>query len=153
MSRTRRIAKKPTGPYSRTRCELAAPPALLAGIEELNRGLYFEQHETLEALWLSEPDDVRYLYQGILLVGVGLYHLERGNRVGARSKLRRGLECLEWFRPACQGVDVERLVADASRLLAAVEALGPSAPLEVDRALYPRVGLLPTAASPGSPGC
>lgn len=153
MPQPRRIAKKLSGPYSRARCDLAAPAALLAGIEELNRGLYFEQHETLEALWLAEPDDVRYLYQGILLVGVGLYHLEHGNRVGAKSKLHRGLECLEWFRPACQGVDVERLLAEASRLLAAVEALGPAAPMDVDRALYPRVWLLPTVASPGSPGC
>jgi hypothetical protein len=148
-----RIRKKASGPYSWTRCDRAAPAALLAGLDEFNRGLYFEQHETLEALWRSESDDVRYLYQGILLVGVGIHHLERGNYVGATSKLRRGLDLLGWFRPACQLVDVERLVGDAARLLAAVEALGPSRVAEVDRALLPRVHLLPSGASPGSPGC
>jgi len=151
VSQPLRVPRKLDGPYCLARCGLMPPVALLAGLDELNRGLYFDQHETLEALWRAEADDVRYLYQGILLIGVGLYHLDRGNRVGAKSKLRRGLELLRWFTPSCQGVDVERLVADASRLLTVVEALGSSAPLDVDRALYPRVWLLPTGASPGSP--
>lgn len=150
---TERIRKKASGPYGRARCDLAAPPALLAGIDELNRGLYFEQHETLEALWHAEADDVRYLYQGILLVGVGLYHLGRGNYAGTTSKLRGGLEYLRWFRPACQGIDVDRLVVDTVRLLGAVETLGPTRLAELDRALLPKVHLLPTGASPGPRGC
>jgi predicted metal-dependent hydrolase len=138
----RRIRKKHSGPFGRERCGEPPPRAVLAGIEELNRGLYFEQHETLEELWKDESDDSRYLYQGILLVGVGLYHLERDNYAGATTKLRRGVELLEWFRPSCQGVDVEALVADATRLLAAVEALGRERLSEVDRSLYPRVHLV-----------
>ena len=147
----RRIARRKAGPFDRRRCVEAAPPALLHGISQLNRGAYFEQHETLEALWLSEAGDVRYLYQGILLVGIGCYHLLRGNHAGAAATLARGITLLRWFEPACQGVDVTRLVADAGRCLDAVRALGPAGVDRLEGELLPRVHLV-NAASPGSPG-
>lgn len=137
-----RIRKREHGPYHTRKCGEAPPPELLVGIDELNRGLYFEQHETLELLWRREPDDVRYLYQGILLIGVGCYHLLRGNTVGARIKLNRGLELLRWFEPSCQGVAVSRLVVDAERCLASVLALSPGQEQTFDRGLLPRVHLL-----------
>lgn len=137
-----RIRKREHGPYHTRKRGDAPPPELLAGIDEFNRGLYFDQHETLELLWRREPDDVRYLYQGVLLVGVGCYHLLRGNVVGARIKLNRGLELLHWFEPSCQGVDVARLVVDGERCLAAVRALSPEQLPTFDRSLLPRVYLL-----------
>ena len=33
----------------------------------------FEQHETLELLWRAERRDIRYLYQGILQIGVAFH--------------------------------------------------------------------------------
>ena len=51
----------------------------LDGIEEFNRGEFYECHEYLEEAWMQEPRRVRFLYQGILQVGVGFYHLGRGN--------------------------------------------------------------------------
>jgi predicted metal-dependent hydrolase len=112
---------------------------LLRGIEQFNRGEYFEQHETLEDLWSAEPDDVRYLYQGILQVGVGLYHLQRSNYSGVVSKLRSGVEKLRWFEPVCQSVDVAALVEDAARCLEALEALGLSRIAEFDWSLAPKI--------------
>lgn len=120
---TVRIRK--SAPQRTARCEDSPPPALLDGIEEFNRGEFFEQHETLEGIWISEPDAVRYLYQGILQVGVGFYHWKRGNWRGAVAKLRQGLHKLEPYRPACMTVDVERLVAESGALLRQLEALGP----------------------------
>ncbi len=131
--------KRSEGPYSRRRCGEAPPAAFRRAIGEFNQGEFFEQHETLEELWREESDEVRYLYQGILLVGVGCYHLLRGNYVGATGKLARGLELLRWFEPTCQGVDVARLVADAERLEAALRALGPGRLADLDRRLLPRV--------------
>ena len=97
-------------PPARTgRCQEQPPAALLQAIEEFNRGEFFEQHETLEAIWIAEADPVRYLYQGILQVGVGFYHWRRGNWKGAVAKLGQGLEKLDPYRPDCQTVDVERL--------------------------------------------
>src|SRR4051812_18903953 len=82
------------------------PAALRAGIEQFNRGEYFECHETLKALWLAEPTPLRRLYQGILQVGVALHHLRAGNYRGASGLLARGIGYLEPFAPRCLGVDV-----------------------------------------------
>jgi len=99
---------KKTVPRRTVRCDDAPPDALLHGIEEFNRQEFFEQHETLEGIWIHEPDAVRYLYQGILQVGVGFYHWRRGNWRGAVAKLGHGLEKLEAYRPHCMTIDVER---------------------------------------------
>src|SRR5438128_1485776 len=86
------------------RCSESPPPRLRRGIEQFNRGEFYEQHETLEEEWLAERDPVRYLYQGILQVGVGFEHLRRGNPVGARALWRRGISYLEPFRRGCAPV-------------------------------------------------
>lgn len=131
------------GPFHTDRCRLPPPELLRKGIEQLNRGEYFAQHETLEILWRAERDDVRYLYQGILLVGVGMFHLvERANYHGAVVKLETGARLLRWFRPACQGVDVDALIAAADRARDAIVALGPDRLAEFDPALTPRVRFL-----------
>ena len=109
------------------RCCLGPPPtALLAGIAEFNTGLYFEAHETLEALWIVEPDDIRLLYQGILQIGVGLHHLRRHNYRGAINVLDYGLDKLQRLPSPCRGVEVARLIGDATRCRAAIIALGPA---------------------------
>src|SRR5207253_11421680 len=87
---------------------------------------FFEQHETLEGIWITEPDPVRYLYQGILQVGVGFYHWRRGNWRGAVAKLGQGLTKLEPYRPACMTVDVERLVLETAALRDLLEQRGPT---------------------------
>jgi hypothetical protein len=92
-------------------------------IEQFNRGDYFEQHETLERMWRAEAGPVRNLYQGILQVGVGLYHLQRGNYDGALHVLDRGLRRLAAVPPDCLGVDVARLIADARLCYATIAAL------------------------------
>ncbi len=94
-------------------------------MEQFNAGEYWECHEILERIWREEPRDVRYLYQGVLLVGVGLYHLERRNRHGAQAKLESGLELLERFEPECGGVDVAGLACETRSVLARLTG-GPS---------------------------
>jgi predicted metal-dependent hydrolase len=131
-----------TAPSRSDRCAEAPPAQLVAGIEQFNRQLYWEQHETLEAIWIREPDPIRYLYQGILQVGVGFYHWRRGNWHGARTKLAQGLAKLQPFRPACMSVDVERLCLETEALLNELEPRGrqdlPAFPQHP-----PRVHLIP----------
>ena len=81
-------------------CEEPPPPELLEGIAQFNRGEYFEQHETLELLWRAERRDVRYLYQGILQIGVAFHHLRRLNHHGTVYMLTRGPRYLAPFAPA-----------------------------------------------------
>ncbi len=131
------------GPFHTDRCGQPPPDLLIRGIEQFNRGEFFEQHETLELLWRAEQDDVRYLYQGILLVGVGMYHLfRRASYHGAVTKLETGVRFLQWFRPTCQGVDVDALIDDAIRARAAIVALGPDRLAEFNPALTPKVRLI-----------
>ncbi len=103
------------------RCGEGPPAALVHGVALFNQGDYWDCHEVLEDLWRDEPDPVRYLYQGVLLVGVGLHHLQRGNRHGAVTKLRAGAALLAPYEPSCQGVDVTALRRAASAVLDIVE--------------------------------
>lgn len=119
------------------RCENLPPPELLLGIEQFNAQEYFECHETLEALWNREPGPIRVLAKGILQVGVGCYHLLRGNYRGAVLKLASGADYLEPFAPRCRRVEVAQLIADARRLHAEVLAVGPERLGEIDRARLP----------------
>lgn len=97
----------------------------MRGVEQLNAGELFEQHETLETLWRATDAPVRGLYHGILQVGVGLYHWSRGNHHGASVLLAEGIDRLRPFTPACHGIDVAALIADATTLREELARLGP----------------------------
>ena len=120
-------------------CDELPPKLLVEGIEQFNRGEYFEQHETLELLWRAEAREVRRLYQGILQIGVAFHHLRRLNHHGTVYMLTRGSWYLAPFAPRCQNVDVDRLLADAARALTEVERLGPSRLTEFNWQLAPIV--------------
>ncbi len=122
-------------------CEEPPPSDLLEGIAQFNRGEYFEQHETLERLWIAERRDVRRLYQGILQVGVAFHHLRKLNHHGTVYMLTRGPCYLAPFAPSCQHVDVAALIADAGAALAEVERLGKARLSEFDWRLVPKVQL------------
>jgi predicted metal-dependent hydrolase len=122
-------------------CREPAPALLLEGIEQFNRGEYFEQHETLELLWRAERRDVRRLYQGILQIGVAFLHLRRLNHHGAVYMLTRGSRYLAPFAPECQRVDVDALLQAAAAALDEVQRLGPQRLTEFDWRLAPKVHL------------
>ncbi len=116
-----------------------APGLVLRGIEEFNRGEFFEAHEYLEAAWRRESLPIRSLYQGILQVGVGFYHQQNGNWRGATSLLRNGIARLVEFEPEVFGIDVSRLVRGCERCLGELEELGRDLVMEFDRTLIPKV--------------
>ena len=118
-------------------CAEAPPPLLIRGVEEFNRREFFKCHETLEELWRAEPSAVRQLYQGILQVGVGFYHLGRGNYRGATLTLHWGIERLKPLGIDCQGVSVGRLVREAEAAALEVARLGPERVREFDPRLIP----------------
>ena len=117
------------------------PELVLKGIEEFNRGEFYECHEYLEEAWMQEPGRVRFLYQGILQVGVGFYHLQNGNWRGATGLLRNGAVRLKEFEPETLGVDVARLVRESERCLRELEDLGRGRIDEFDASKIPRVEL------------
>jgi predicted metal-dependent hydrolase len=112
---------------------------LLKGIEEFNRGEFYECHDTLEELWMAEAGSIRYLYQGILQVGVAFYHLTRRRYRPVLTLLKSGSGYLQSFSPTCQGVRLDLLLRDAARCLAAVEELGPDRLNDFDWTLVPTI--------------
>ena len=120
-------------------CEEAPPRELVEAIAQFNRAEFFEQHETLELLWRAETRDIRYLYQGILQIGVAFHHLRRLNHHGTVYMLTRGMGYLAPFAPRCQSVDVAALIADAAAALMEVERLGKDRLAEFDWTLAPTV--------------
>lgn len=135
-----------------TACQERPPALLQRGIEQFNRGEFFEQHETLEDLWREEPRPIRELYRGILQIGVAMYHIQRGNHHGAVYMLTRGQAYLQPFAPSCQGVDVADLLDQAARALSEVERLGRVRLARFDWSLAPQVRAAhPTGNQPGPP--
>ena len=115
------------------------PELVLKGIEEFNRGEFYECHEYLEEAWMQEPKRVRFLYQGILQVGVGFYHLQNGNWRGATGLLRNGTIRLKEFEPEALGIDVSRLVLRCMLCLEELEDLGRERVREFDQKKIPKV--------------
>jgi CheY-like chemotaxis protein len=118
-------------------CQDVLPPGLMRGIQEFNRREFFECHETIEAAWMAEPRSVRLLYQGILQVGVALYHVQRQNWRGAMKVLTRALPKLAHFEPTCMGIDVSHLVVDARRIHQYLIEISENRIGEFDPELFP----------------
>src|SRR5215212_2339947 len=123
-------------------CDEPPPPLLLEAVAQFNRGEFFEQHETLELLWRTERRDIRFVYQGILQIGVAFHHLRKLNHHGTVYMLTRGSRYLAPFAPRCQRVDVQRLLDDAAVALREVERLGPTRLDEFDWTLAVKVHLV-----------
>lgn len=115
------------------------PQLVLRGIEEFNAGEFYECHEYLEEAWMQEPRRVRFLYQGILQVGVGFYHLKNGNWRGATGLIRNGTVRLKEFEPESLGIDVAGLVRECEACLRELEALGRERVREFDVTRIPKV--------------
>ena len=115
------------------------PELVFRGIEEFNKGEFYECHEYLEEAWMQEPKRVRFLYQGILQVGVGFYHLQNGNWRGATGLLRNGTIRVKEFEPVTLGIDVARLVRECERCLRELEELGRERVGEFDQSKVPKV--------------
>lgn len=117
-------------------CAEPLPPLAIQGLEQFNRGEYFEAHETLEHAWQAETGLVRDLYRAVLQIAVAYHHVTRRNYAGALKMFRRSRQ---WFNrlplDTCQGIDLAQLRADAERVEAAVRALGPERIGEIDLSL------------------
>ena len=85
------------------------------GVDEFNRGYYFECHDTLEELWSGLRGPVRDFFQGLIQVSVAFYHLGNGNLAGMESMMRRALKRFERYPGRYFGFDLEgqrRLLRD-----------------------------------------
>lgn len=104
--------------------ELTPQQTLTFAQQLLDDGLAFNAHEVLEAAWKNGPVAERMLWQGLAQYAVGITHIQRGNRKGADTLLRRAGERLARYPANAQqhGVDRDGLRAHAEDLLAALAA-------------------------------
>ena len=82
------------------------PDSYKAGLDHIRAGRFFEAHEELELAWRAAAAEERDFYQGLVHVAVAWYQAGRGNEVGARRQLEKGLRRLEGYEPEHRGVDV-----------------------------------------------
>jgi uncharacterized protein len=108
-----------------TVCQDKLSPLAVQGLEEFNRGEYFEAHETLEEAWNEDTSAGKELYRGILQVAVAYLQIERGNYNGALKMFLRMRQWLDPLPDRCRGVEVASLRMDARAAHQALLALGP----------------------------
>jgi uncharacterized protein len=96
---------------ARTRRGRTKIDAVRRGTELFNGGLFFECHEYFEGLWRRARAHDRAFYQWIILVAAGFYHIEKGNRHGARTKITAGVERLRQYPSEYLGVRLRRWLA------------------------------------------
>ena len=87
------------------------------GVALFNGVRYWHAHEAWESVWRAAPDEDRDFYQGLIQVAAGLLHVQRRNLRGARNKLSEGIEKLHRYQPAYQGIFVNELIGQGTRLL------------------------------------
>lgn len=114
-------------------------PRFIKGIDEFNRQLFFECHETLEELWLEERGEDRKFYQGIIQIAAGYYKLQQGVPVGAIKLWRMGVDKIALYGPVFYGINVESLIEAVRANLAQLESGKPNT---TDTLVPPTINLL-----------
>ena len=113
---------------------------LLQAVAAFNARAYWDCHHLLEPLWLADRSPARDFFKGLIQVAGGLYHVDRGNRAGAVSLLRKGPEYLRPFVSHCQGLDVAACRLQAAAVLEFVQTVPPAQSLPpLPDALRPRL--------------
>ena len=88
--------------------------ALDKGIELFNQQEFYEAHEIWEVQWNEEQGDERRLLQGLIQVAAGFYKLQTGMPSGTYKLLYKGIEHLELVKDGAWGLELPRLLEEAS---------------------------------------
>jgi hypothetical protein len=98
---------------------LRTPDETIAEAQRLlDAGLPFHAHEVFEDAWKSGNSADRSLWKGLAQLAVGLTHLARNNRTGARALLSRGSQAIvPYNRDAAYGIDIGGLVSWADQVI------------------------------------
>ena len=116
-------------------CQEPLSPEAVRGLEEFNRGEYFEAHESLEAAWKAESGSGRKLYQAVLQVAVAYHQILRNNYNGAAKMFLRMRQWIDPLPDYCRGIHIAQLRAEAQAAHQELLALGPERIAEFDRSL------------------
>jgi predicted metal-dependent hydrolase len=123
-------------------CEEPLSDLAISGIEKFNQGAYYACHDDLEEAWRRDEGPGRDLYRGLLQIAVAYYQIERGNYRGAIKMLLRMRQWLTPMPPICRGVNVAKVLQDATAVQEALSVLGPEKISEFDHTLFRPVELI-----------
>ena len=112
---------------------------LRKGIEEFNRGDYFECHETLEDVWMLEAGADKRFYQGLIQLSVGFFHLLNRNLRGAASQWEKGMAKLTDYDDEHLGINLKTLLAKMRCCQETLEAVREGRQEEFDWSLAPQI--------------
>ncbi len=87
-----------------------------AGAAAFERGEFYEAHESWEEVWDVLDDPERRWVQGMIQVATGLHKLGRFRSDVCRTLLGKALVKLADAPPSLDGIDLDRLRADAQRI-------------------------------------
>ena len=104
-----------------------ADARFLKGVEEFNRGLFFECHETLEEIWLEDRGEDRQFYQGIIQIAAAYFKWEQNVPMGTVKLMRSGLEKLLPYGPVHLGIDLDSFIGTVQEHLKKAEAFSRGA--------------------------
>lgn len=82
---------------------------------------FFDAHEHWEGVWLRCAEPEKAFLQALIQIAAAFHHLQRGNRRGTASLLRRALRRLDAYPAVFGGIAVEELRKDARAWLEALE--------------------------------
>jgi predicted metal-dependent hydrolase len=116
-------------------CKEPLSEKAIQGIEEFNRGAYYEAHEYLEEAWMEDESLGRNLYRGLVQVAVAYHHILENNYNGAAKLFLRMRQWLDPLPDTCRGVDVARLRGEVRENHAEVIGLGAERLNKFDRQL------------------
>jgi predicted metal-dependent hydrolase len=114
----------------------------IKGIEEFNKGEYFECHEFLEDAWNEDEGPARDMYKAVLQVAVAYLQIERQNYAGAVKMFMRARQWLDPLPDVCRGIDIGRLKQDAQQVHQTLLELGPQQIQTIDRNIFRPVRLV-----------
>lgn len=124
-------------------------PLYLKGIAYFNACEFFDAHETWEDLWKNYSGDLRLFYKGLIQAAVALHHFGNGNIRGARKVYGSSRSYLEPYGPVCEGMNVERFLAEFDACFAEVAASQEEYPnIEINAELIPEITLDPPVELP-----
>ncbi|MEN8193989.1 MAG: DUF309 domain-containing protein [Bacteroidota bacterium] len=84
----------------------------MKGVDLFNDGAYFEAHDIFEDLWMESDQNDKDLYQGLVQISVGSYHLISGNYSGALSQYQKGIKKLENYRTTEKNINLEKFLIE-----------------------------------------
>ena len=95
---------------------------LQKGIEEFNRGHFFEAHELWEEAWNEAVGEEKRFYQGLVQLAAGYHKLSLAQYKGARKLLERGTQTLSDFPATYAGINLTALREGIASTLAELSA-------------------------------